>query len=94
MKKSKSPEGRIPGKSGIPVPPAKPGKPAKYPWLELKIGESFEVLGPACKSVGSQASHMGSYHGIRFVTRRIPGGIRVWRVAGGRNYPKPTEESK
>jgi hypothetical protein len=53
----------------------------KYPWDEMKIGDSF--LAPV-KSLGSMASlcsRKKAEKGWQYRLRQTPEGIRVWRVA-------------
>ncbi|MFO1080830.1 MAG: hypothetical protein U1E23_09420 [Reyranellaceae bacterium] len=73
----------------LPPPAGGPGRPAKYPWRMLQIGDSF-VWGPAeghssrVKASGL-ASKMAEKLGAKFTTRAIEENgrkvIRIWRVA-------------
>ena len=57
------------------------GAPAKYPFLEMEIGDSFLVTDRARPQVGAAAGNAGKFSGRKFTTRTVPGGVRVWRVA-------------
>jgi hypothetical protein len=70
---------------GIPLPKRQNGY-HKYPFQRMKVGESFMV---ACadfetqqlmNSLTSCARWAGFKTGFKFAQRKIPGGVRVWRV--------------
>lgn len=63
--------------SGIPIPAH--GK-SKYPWLDLEIGQSFEVPGAKHSTLGSSASLAGKRYGRKFTARATGSGVRVWRT--------------
>ena len=67
---------------GVKMPPRGYGigAPPKYPWLKMKIGDSFLVVGKLQKSMGTQATMTGKRHNRKFTTRKVDGGVRVWRV--------------
>ena len=60
----------------VPIPPRKGGKTGKYPWRELKCGDSFFV--PKRKHVDPPSDM--KKQGYQFTFRRMDGGVRVWRV--------------
>ena len=67
---------------GIAVPAAR----FKYPWAEMEIGDSFFVE-PGERSLtkmhghlSSLGNHYGKPRGMKFTTRQVDGGVRVWRV--------------
>ena len=62
----------------IPVPPARLSH--RYPWLEMEIGDSFFTANLSHGNMGTQAARAGKRHNREFVTRKVDGGIRVWRV--------------
>lgn len=63
-----------------------------YPWRKLEVGGSFLASYPEGVEWGdakasmlrtkiiSAISHAGKRNGFRFVSRKLPEGIRVWRV--------------
>lgn len=63
------------------------GGRARYPFAHMKIGDSFFV--PANgdekrninKNLSALGNHFGKRNGMKFKTRVVDGGIRVWRVA-------------
>ena len=67
----------------IKLPSQKRGKPAKYPWKELKVGDSFFVDGS--EKIYSMYSCVASYNKkaskkIKISTRLEGTGVRVWRI--------------
>lgn len=62
-----------------------PGKPARYPWRELKVGESFLIpcTTPAEHSYYAsqvlQSARSAKWDG-KLTTRSGPNGVRVWRI--------------
>lgn len=69
---------------GIQIPKNNRGKPPKYPWAELKVGDSFFVKGIEKKHI--MYSCLASYNKNKAkkpikITLRVEGdGIRVWRI--------------
>ena len=68
----------------IPLPPLRRNRSPKpkYPFGDLEIGDSFLVPGP---KVANVRNAMGYFRKIKdssktFCTRRVDGGIRVWRL--------------
>lgn len=74
--------GRVKIDKGVAIPlNSAAGRKPKYPWAEMKIGDSFlsEAKGPnALTHVRSCAQNKT---GFRFITRTTPEGVRVWRVS-------------
>ena len=63
-------------------PPSKGGPPFVYPWLTMKIGESF--LFPIALSRGSAsatATNAGKRYGRKFAVRKTDDGYRCWRIS-------------
>ncbi len=54
------------------------GRPRKYPFLEMQLGDSFWSDGVSIRACASQA---GKDHNMKFTTRKDGEGIRVWRTA-------------
>jgi hypothetical protein len=75
----------VPGKGGT----AGRGRPRKYPFPDLRVGQSFVVpVGredpdSVAARVRVSASMYGKRHRVSLTTRWVPGAaaIRVWRVA-------------
>lgn len=75
--------------SGIPIPPRAggTGRPSKYPFDQLKPGDSFLVPhhdGNPVVTVRRMAAAVkgaAKRTGWKFTTRRLSEGLRVWRVA-------------
>ena len=74
--------------SGVEIPPqAQPLRKTKYPFNRLNVGDSFvfpvatdEDREAVQNRLQSAAANWGRSRGMRFVTRRVTQGIRVWRV--------------
>lgn len=66
---------------GIKVPPPRggSGRHPKYPFYEMKIGESFVVTEERDR-IASAASYAGKRKAMKFATRVEGDGVRVWRV--------------
>ena len=65
---------------GVEMPVIK--KTAKYPFKELAVGDSFFVPdadGLSGRRMHSTAYNYGKRYGMKFVARRVEGGMRVWR---------------
>lgn len=70
---------RVEIERGIPVP--KPVRPEKYPFRELKVGESFLVdWEPKIVRVRYAAAMAAKRQKRKFATRQVEGGVRVWRI--------------
>lgn len=55
----------------------------KYPFAKMEVGDSFFVpinREKELKSVASSSSLYGSKLGRKFTTRKVVGGVRVWRI--------------
>ena len=74
--------------SGVEIPPqSQPLRKTKYPFNRLNVGDSFvfpvstdEDREAIQNRLQSAAANWGRSRGMRFVTRRVTQGIRVWRV--------------
>lgn len=64
---------------GIPIPPRTFGRPAVYPFATMEVGDSFLYRGGMTTGC-TAASVNGKRLGRKFVTRKTPDGIRIWRV--------------
>lgn len=61
-----------------------PAKNEVYPFGSMEVGQSFFVQTEDTKkfaSLRNSATSRGKKLGMKFVTRQMDGGIRVWRVA-------------
>ncbi len=64
--------------SEIPLPHVLFGRPAKYPWAKMKVGDSF--FSP-CPSVSTSVSHVNKKSGMKFTVRKsTKDGVQGWRV--------------
>jgi hypothetical protein len=65
---------------GVPMPESNLGRPIKYPWNEMEVGDSFIIKTEDYLSVRSNISYRNNVHRDRhFVIRKIEDGYRVWR---------------
>jgi hypothetical protein len=53
------------------------GAPFKYPWPDMKVGDS--ILGS--ESAYRSGIAYGKRHGIEFTSRKEGGKLRIWRIA-------------
>jgi hypothetical protein len=68
---------------GVPLPlPRRPRRLAKYPFANLQVGDSFLVPGFSKNGQisGSLANWAKAHPEWRFATRKVEGGLRVWRI--------------
>lgn len=69
---------------GIPLPGR---KHHKYPFDEMDVGDSFFIPAKSADDAArAQVSALGAMRARRlldkdFTTRRVDGGVRVWRIA-------------
>ncbi len=65
----------------MPVNSGNSGK-RKYPFLQLEVGDSFEVLDSEILpgSIRNCAFTAGKGTTLKFATRKTENGMRVWRV--------------
>lgn len=61
---------------GLRIPAAR----ARYPFAEMAVGDSFLVPQTRAHWARSAAQHWGAEHGVKFTTRSVNGGVRIWRV--------------
>jgi hypothetical protein len=73
--------------TGVEIAPKNtPERKTKYPFASMQKGDSFvchldgEEWRVVENRVRSAAANWGSRRGVKFVTRKVPQGIRVWRV--------------
>ena len=66
------------------------GSAAKYPFREMEVGDSFFVPAESAESahrvqinISSSSVQMSKREGAgkKFATRKVEGGVRVWRTA-------------
>ena len=70
--------------ASVPIPAhSHRGKPGRYPFASMKVGDSFLVPGneTTAKRLGSNSYCWAQYHknAFKFVVRQIPDGVRCWR---------------
>lgn len=72
---------------GVPIPESPKSFASKYPWGQMEVGDSFlipQIDNEPIQSTRERASKAVSYakrhKNINFCTRKVDGGIRVWRI--------------
>lgn len=63
---------------GIPIP--KGGRPEVYPWAQMEIGDSLFFRNRFHWDVNVMRWRAEKRHGFKFTVRKVPGGVRVWRI--------------
>jgi hypothetical protein len=53
---------------------------SKYPFKEMKVGDSFLITGKTSSQV-SYLMNEAKKHGYKCISRTIDGGCRVWRIS-------------
>jgi len=66
--------------SNIPMPDPKMGRKPKYPWRQMKVGDSFFVPDRKTNFIAGIAWNQTRRHGTKWACRAIDGGVRVWRM--------------
>jgi len=75
--------------SDIPIPETphgetsrgKIGRPPKYPFHQMGVGESVFIDGQGMKGSAYRcARHYAQSHDKKFCAKELDGGIRIWRV--------------
>ncbi|CAM2143748.1 conserved protein of unknown function [Pararobbsia alpina] len=72
----------------VPITPAVLGPKrgtSKYPFERMTVGDSFVVKSSDQKVLNNAraaAHNFGRANRTKFVCRTVPGGMRIWRVAG------------
>lgn len=66
----------------VPLPsPQRAGRPAKYPWREMRVGDSFVIDKPT-QQAATRGREAGRSLGMKFSCRKIDANhTRIWRVA-------------
>ena len=57
------------------------GRPNKYPFGKMRIGDSFMVSEGDENLVRCSANGYGNRHSMKFSVRKYEGGYRCWRVS-------------
>jgi hypothetical protein len=68
------------GVDTVPIPAAKGGRPPKYPYKELVLGQSFFAAGVSHINTKSWSNVTGYRFTIRRVTENDIAGVRVFRI--------------
>jgi len=70
---------------GIPVPASTSGRPTIYPLGNMDVGDSFSIPLPEGKKHRDLQSSVSraakAREGKTFSSRKVEGGVRVWRTA-------------
>jgi len=66
---------------GIPIPKIKRGRPPKYPFAEMEVGDSFFVHKDDVKNVRNCAARFEKINGSYFVIASYKDSHMCWRVS-------------
>lgn len=66
---------------GVPIPPKGGGRPIVYPFAEMDVGDSVLITNKTQAHASATSNKVGGRLGRKFTTRKVEGGIRVWRVS-------------
>lgn len=61
----------------VPIPPKNAGRGSKYPFPEMEVGDSILVE----LKQSSAATLTRAIPDMKFATRKVEGGTRIWRIA-------------
>lgn len=62
----------------VPLPAERGNNAAKFPWSDLKVGDSFYSASAAARG---GLYNIAKRHGIKITVRNEGDGVRVWRTA-------------
>lgn len=65
----------------VPMPAPKRGRRSKYPFAQMRVGDSFSFDLKLRNTVSAAASAYASNNGVKFAMRSEGGNARIWRVA-------------
>jgi hypothetical protein len=75
---------------GIPLPSRMDGTPSRYPWDEMKNGDSFFISGKKPKGLYTAAYARGLKIAVRSEAKRNKEGVRVWKIGERNGAGKPS----
>lgn len=64
----------------IPLPSVAVGRPRKYPFAHMEVGDSALFVDDA-ENAYLAAQACGRYHSKKFSRRKTDEGLRIWRIA-------------
>ena len=64
--------------SDVPMPP---NLRKQWPFAHMNVGDSFLVSPSDYHKAQVAAVQHAKWHGVKFATRRVNGGYRIWRTA-------------
>ena len=72
--------------ANVPIPKRTRNGSLKYPWDKMKVGDSILVKcdkndASKMSAARNAAAIYGGRHQMKFSTRNVEGGLRVWRTA-------------
>lgn len=67
----------------VPIPDSAAGRPVKYPFSDMSVGDSFSVARTEVLKVRAAASYYSARHGqaSKFTIRQDGDAFRCWRFA-------------
>ena len=64
----------------VPIPDGY-SKKKKYPFAEMEVGDSILFAEHEMKAARSCSHAFGVRHSMKFTTRLVDGGMRIWRIS-------------
>jgi hypothetical protein len=66
----------------VPIPKRRGGgRKCIYPWRSMEVGDSFHIPNTTTRQFAGRMTYAAKTLGVRFTTRAVDGGVRVWRTA-------------
>jgi len=69
--------------TNVPIPDSHPGRPKKYQWSQMNVGDSVFFVDEPKTSQSNPAMSSRTYariNGRKFVSRKEGSGVRIWRT--------------
>lgn len=67
--------------STLKIPRSGAGRPAKYPFSTMNVGDTAFFEGQDSSGLAAKAArHLGHRKGWKFSARNVEGGVRIWRT--------------
>jgi len=67
---------------GLPIPEVIKGRPMKYPFADMQVGDSFSVTLKQGRNASTAARVYAHRHpGVQFTSRKDVENFRIWRTA-------------
>lgn len=71
----------VKAENGPPPPKRREGRPCKYPWKTMAVGQSFVAAGTDHHAALNMTSMAKKKYGREFTAKKTEQGTRIWRTA-------------